>query len=345
MNGSNYPEIRDLSRELASRAEAFCRHYFPNGHKNGNYWHIGDTSGAKGKSLAIRLNDSSGRKAGNWTDYAGAADEFGDLIDLLHQHLGNINLADTLNEVRAYLGETPSQAKLPSDEDSPAIVANKKIAQARRLFDMGKSTYRTLASTYLLRRGIKRFGPALKYHPSVYVRVGDDDENAELVQHPALLAKITDNDGVMTGCAPIFLNPITKKVADIESPKRVRGQLHGNAVRFGKGKPREDLIVGEGLENTLSVGTALMDEDLASCLTANHLGLFLPPKNVKRLWIARDNDEAGERAAAQLRNRAEQLGLWVGDLIPRTDDYNNDLLKIGVDELRLDLEKAMSEKR
>lgn len=341
MSGNN--DIKELSRGLADRAESFCRHFFPDGRKQGNYWQIADTSGAKGQSLAIRLQDYGGRKAGNWTDYAN--DAYGDLIDLLHENLGNAKLADTLQVCRSFLGETPCSIeprKRSKDADSPAVASNKRIAQARKLFSYGKPTYRTLASSYLLGRGIKRFGPALRYHPTVFVRLGDDDD-AELEKHPALLAKITDNAGTFTGCARTFLDPVSKRTASFENPKRVLGGLHGNAIRFGKGAYRDDLIVGEGLENILSVGTALPDEDLASCLTANHLGLFIPPPSLKRLWIARDNDKAGEAAARRLRKRAEAAGIWVGDLVPAGEDFNLDLTERGVDQVRRDLETAMKE--
>ncbi|PHR51254.1 MAG: hypothetical protein COA47_18145 [Robiginitomaculum sp.] len=52
-----------------------------------------------------------------------------------------------------------------------------------------------------------------------------------------------------------------------------------------------DLIVGEGLENTLSIGSALPEYDLAACLTANHLAVFVPPISARRIWIARDGDD------------------------------------------------------
>jgi len=330
-------DIATLSRDLADRAEVFCRHYFPQGRKQGNYWQIGDTSGVAGQSLAVRLTDNGGRKAGNWADYAN--DDFGDLIDLLHENLGNANLGDTLKEVRSFLGETPSAPRIPSKQ-SPAGEANQRIARSRKLFGMGKSTYRTLASAYLLNRNIKRFGPALRYHPTVFVRVGDDDD-AKLEKRPALLAKITDNDGIITGCSRTFLNPKTKMLADMENPKRVLGQLHGNAIRFGTGSHSEELIAGEGLETVLSVGTALPKSDLASCLTANHLGMFNPPKGLKRLWIARDNDEAGEEAAHRLRARVEPQGLWCGDLVSEQGDFNNDLIELGIDHLHDQLSKAM----
>lgn len=318
-------DIKTLSEALAARSENFCRHFFPNGHKQGNYWHIGDTSGAAGRSLAIRLNHSGGRKAGNWTDYANS-DEFGDLIDLLLAHRGG-ELKVVLDECRSFLGKTP---KISSDQNtqSPAISANENIGRAQRIFRMGKPTYRTLASEYLLGRGIKRFGPALKFHPSVFIKPYD---HSSVEQHPALLAKITNNEGAITGVARTFLDPKTKKLARFRNPKRVLGQLYGNAIRFGQGAYSEDLIAGEGLENVLSVGTALADYDLASCLTANHLGLFVPPKHIKRLWIARDNDHAGAQGAKRLRQRAEDMNIWVGDIVPQEGDFNDNLQSMGLE--------------
>ena len=342
MSASSGPnnDIRDLSLDLAARAETFCRHFFPDGHKAGNYWKIGDTSGAKGQSLSIRLRDHGGRKAGNWTDYASG--EFGDLIDLLHENKGNARLGDTLNLCRSFLGETPkdfSAKDVSEARPSPAVEANKRVKSAQKLFNIGKPTYRTLASAYLLGRGIKRFGPAMRFHPTVYVR---PDEDGEAEQHPALLAKITNNRGILTGVARTFLDSESKGLAKFEDPKRVLGQLYGNAIRFGKGRPKEDLIAGEGLENVLSVGTALPEFDLASCLTANHLGVFDPPSQIKRLWIAQDNDEAGERAAKRLRNRVEPLGLFCGDLVPDRDDFNDDLREVGAKALAESLLRQMS---
>ena len=130
-------------------------------------------------------------------------------------------------------------------------------------------------------------------------------------------------------------------MAAIESPKRILGQLHGHAIRFWSGTGRSDLIVGEGLENTLSVGTALPEFDLASCLTATHLGLFIPPPGIKRIWIARDDDEAGRNASKRLRNQLESLGIASVDLVPAMGDFNDDLRAFGRDALRRSLLRAM----
>ncbi|MDE4099812.1 DUF7146 domain-containing protein [Phaeobacter gallaeciensis] len=332
--------IADLSANLADCAESFCRQYFPEGRKQGNYWQVGDTSGAKGQSLAIRLQAQGGRKAGSWQDFA--TGEYGDLIDLLHARLGSVTLKETLREARSFLGEASCPALLResrnlvrSDADS-----NERIAQARKLFASGKPVLGTLAAINLQRRGITRLGPALRYHPRVFLRQGEDVSGLPQ-RAPALLAKITDNRGQITGCARVYLDPSTGGLAEIESPKRILGQLHGHAIRFWSGTHRSDVIVGEGLENTLSVGTALPEYDLASCLTATHLGLFIPPPGIKRVWIARDNDEPGRNASMKLRNQLESQGIACGDLVPAMGDFNDDLKAFGRDALRRSLLEAM----
>jgi hypothetical protein len=332
--------IADLSADLADRAESFCRQYFPEGRKQGNYWQVGDTSGARGQSLAIRLQAQGGRKAGSWQDFA--TGEYGDLIDLLHERLGSPTLNETLREARSFLGEAPCPAVSRETQraERPDAASSKRIARARKLFADGKPVLGTLAANYLQGRGITRLGPALRYHPRVFLRHGEDDPDL-VTRVPALLAKITDNRGQITGCARVYLDPFTGSLAAIESPKRILGQLHGHAIRFWSGEARSDLIVGEGLETTLSVGTALPEFDLASSLTATHLGLFIPPPGIQRIWIARDNDEAGRNASMRLRNQLESLGIACGDLVPNMGDFNDDLRAFGRDALRRSLFEAI----
>ena len=317
-----------LASGLAQHAEAFCRHWFPEGRKVGNYWQMADVSGAKGRSLAVRLRSHGGRKAGKWTD--NATGEHGDLLDLLKHQLEPVGYPDLLRQAADYLGEAPVIPAEGTSVDSPAVASNRQAAAGRRLFSYGKPIKNTLAEAYLRGRGIARFGPALAFHPNAYLRA----EDGTRLEIPALLAAITDNAGTVTGCSRVFLNAQTSGLADIEAPKRVLGRLHGNAIRFGKTSACTDLLAGEGLENTLSVGTALPRAALASCLTANHLAAFTYPSSIKRLWIARDNDEAGARAATRLADRADADGIEPLILTPERDDFNLDLTTDGVTELR-----------
>jgi len=333
--------VAEISADLGARAESFCRAYFAEGHRQGNYWQVGDTSGAAGRSLVIRLRAGDGRKAGGWTDYA--TGEFGDLVDLLHAKLGSRSLHETLLEAQHFLGNAPLPEQQVSKRMSKdAATSNtKRIASARKLFAAGGAILGTTAAAYLHSRGNTRFGPALRYHPRVYFR-GANTGPDQPSYAPALLAKITDNQGNITGCARTYLDPITDGIADLSNPKRILGQLYGNAVRFWSASNLDELIVGEGLENTLSVGTALPEFNLASCLTATHLGLFIPSSGIKRIWIARDNDVAGERAAQTLASKLASSGIECQCLVPKYGDFNEDLLAFGKDALRHTLLSAMS---
>ncbi len=333
-----------LAKGLADNAEAFCRHWFPSGRKTGNYWQMGDTTGAAGQSLSIRLRSTGNQQAGKWTDYA--TGEYGDLLDLLQEHLQPISYKDLLEEASKFLGNPISDPiKSSQDNYKPPNINNNSEA-GRKLFSYGQPWKNTPTERYLRNRSIARFGSALAYHPSVFLR----DDHGVQQKYPALLAAITDNENRVTGCARTFLNIEKNIVSDMEAPKRVLGQLHGNAIRFpfpdlkkDMSKDPEDLIVGEGLENILSVGTAFPMFDLASCLTANHLGLFIPPPGLKRMWIARDNDEAGEAAASTLRQRVQGSGIEVFDLVPDGDDFNLDLQNDGLSVMRKRLAAIMLE--
>ena len=48
-------DAAELSRRLARDAEAVCRHYLPNGRRQGQYWTIGDARNTPGRSMFVRL--------------------------------------------------------------------------------------------------------------------------------------------------------------------------------------------------------------------------------------------------------------------------------------------------
>src|ERR1700686_5297184 len=94
----------DLARRLARNAEAVCRHYLSNGHREGRYWLVGNVANTPGRSLFVRLSgpDSGKGAAGKWTD--AATGEHGDLLDLIALNRGLDRLRDALDEARSFLG-------------------------------------------------------------------------------------------------------------------------------------------------------------------------------------------------------------------------------------------------
>ena len=61
---------------------------------------------------------------------------------------------------------------------------------------------------------------------------------------------------------------------------------------------------------------------------------LLFPDTLRRLYIARDDDPAGDGAMATLVDRAQEAGIEAITLSPRLGDFNEDLRTLGVDALR-----------
>lgn len=321
----------DLSQKLSGETEAVCRQYLSNGRKHGNYWVVGDVDNTPGRSLYVRLTGPTRGKgaAGKWTD--AATGEHGDLLDLIAANLNLSTLRDTLEEARRFLSlprpEQPArQRQEPAPQGSPEA--------ARRLWAIGQPISGTLAERYLSARGLEglRSVTALRFHPNCYYRREDADANDPPDAWPALLAKVTDTAGTLTGVHRTWLDPQTAEKAPLDPNRKAMGNLLGHAVRFGS--PTDILAVGEGLETMLSLRLALAGLPIAAALSGNHLAAFDPPTILRRLYVAIDNDEAGQAAFDALTDRLEDSDLHLLLLKPTLDDFNDDLRKCGIDEMR-----------
>ena len=324
----------DLARRLARDAEAVCRHYLSNGHRQGHYWTAGDVINTPGRSLYVRLTgpDSGPGAAGKWTD--AATGEHGDLLDLIRLNRNLRDLGEAINEARRFLAlprpPTPSPPNL--DHAPPAAAASSEAA--RRLFAAGQPLPGTLAEAYLRARGItgRLNWPALRYHPSVYYR---ETDNAPLESWPALLAAVTDIDGNITGIQRTWLDPRRSDKAPLAAPRRALGHLLGNGVRFGKAA--DILAAGEGVETMLALKSVLPLLPVIAGLSANHLAALDLPPALRRLYIVCDNDAAGFRAAQRLRERGIAAGIEIRDLVPVYGDFALDLCRLGPERMRAHL--------
>lgn len=150
-----------------------------------------------------------------------------------------------------------------------------------------------------------------------------------------MIAAVTDLSGAITGAHRTWLAPDGLGKAPVDTPRRAMGNLLGHAVRFGAA--REVLAVGEGIETMLTLRLALPAIPMAAALSASHLAAVLLPPALRRLYIARDTDDAGDRALAALTRRAEAEGIEALALSPRMGDFNDDLRAFGLDALRVAL--------
>jgi hypothetical protein len=320
----------DLAQRLARNAEAVCRHYLSNGRREGRYWLVGDVTNSPGRSLFVRLKgpDSGKGAAGKWTDAANG--DHGDLIDIIRESCHLTNFHDVADEARRFLSLPRPCSNQESAGQAPIAPAG-STESARRLFAMSQPILGTLAEAYLRKRGITALHePAnLRFHPRCYYR---PDHDSPTETWPAMIAAVTDIDGNITGAHRTWLDPAGHDKAPVNTPRRAMGNLLGNAVRFGVA--HDVMAAGEGIETMLSLRCVMPTMPMVAALSAAHLAAILFPGALRRLYVARDNDPAGNAAVANLINRSISVGIEAIVLSPRLADFNEDIRTLGIDALR-----------
>lgn len=147
-----------------------------------------------------------------------------------------------------------------------------------------------------------------------------------------MIAAVTDLSGAITGVHRTWLDPHGHDKAPIDTPRRAMGHLLGHGVRFGTAT--DVLAAGEGIETMLSLRCALPSLPMIAALSANHLAALLFPVTLRRLYVARDNDAAGDAAFTTLAERAQAVGIEALPLSPTPQDFNDDLRRLGLAELQ-----------
>jgi Toprim domain len=322
--------VAELAHRLAREAEAVCRHYLSNGRRVGNYWQVGDVRNTAGRSMFVRLEgrDVGKRPAGKWTDAANG--EHGDLLDVIRESCGLVDFRDVTEEARRFLSLPRSE---PESDRRPrlASVPSGSPESARRLFAMSKPIAGTVVETYLRRRGIAdlRGVDSLRFHPRCYYR---PEADAPTETWPAMIAAVTDLKGRITGAHRTWLDPSGRDKAPVDTPRRAMGHLLGHAVRFG---PVSDVMAaGEGIETMLSLRCVIPEMAMVAALSAAHLGAILFPAALRRLYIVRDDDPAGDGAVKRLIDRAQKDAIEAMVLSPQCGDFNEDLRNFDINALR-----------
>ena len=257
-------------------------------------------------------------RRGHWRD--AATGEHGDLLDLIgaSQRLGTFR--DIVDEARSFLSLSQPEAAQPL-----APVSTGSPEAARRLFEMSKPLLHTVADRYLRGRGITALHDctSLRFHPRCYYRLDEDDVDGTRTAWPAIVAAVADLDGTITGAHRTWLDPSGRSKAPVATPRRAMGHLLGNGVRFGAAT--DTLAVGEGIETMLSLRSILPTLPAVAATSSAHLAALALPTSLRRLYIARDNDRAGEHAAETLTARAQAEGIEALTLTPTLGDFNDDL--------------------
>jgi len=320
----------ELAQRLARDAEAVCRHYLSNGRREGRYWLVGDVRNTPGRSLFVRLKGAESGKgaAGKWTD--AATGDHGDLLDVIRESRGLVDFHDVVDEARRFLCLPRPEPDAEPRQRIPTVPAGSSES-ARRLFAMSQPILGTVVEAYLRGRGITALHGAgnLRFHPRCYYR---PDQYAPTETWPAMIAAVSDLAGQITGAHRTWLDPSGRGKAPVDTPRRAMGHLLGHAVRFDVA--HDVMAAGEGIETMLSLRCVLPNMPMAAALSAAHLAAILFPAPLRRLYIVRDDDPAGDSAMASLIDRAHETGIEAISLSPTLEDFNEDLRTLGIDALR-----------
>jgi hypothetical protein len=325
-------DASELAIRLGREAEAVCRHYLSSGYRAGRYWLVGDVQNTPGRSMFVRLTGPETGKgaAGKWTD--ASTGEHGDLLDVIREALGLVDFRNVAEEARRFLAlphPEPEKTRTPTGRTSSSAPGSPEAS--RRLFAMAQPIRGTLAEAYLNGRAVTSLSgtAALRYHPRCYYR---SEAHLPTEIRPALVAAVTDLAGHQTGAHRTWLASDGSGKAAVETPRRAMGELLGHAVRFGTAG--EVLAAGEGIETVLSPRQVLPRMPMLAALSAAHLAAILFPPSLRRLYVLRDRDPAGEGARDSLVARAASLGIETMSLTPLNGDFNDDLRRHGADALR-----------
>jgi DNA primase len=175
----------------------------------------------------------------------------------------------------------------------------RRIVGARRLWDRGHDPRGTLVERYLRSRGLTLPpAPVLRWAPSCW--------NREVQGYlPAMLARVDGPDGEFVAVHRTWLRPDGRK-AELQWPKKSMGLIRGTAVRLAPAAPL--LVVGEGIENALTVIVATGLPAWSAVSKSGFEGLLLPAE-VREVVIVADHDAngGGELAARRAGER------WAAD--------------------------------
>jgi putative DNA primase/helicase len=179
--------------------------------------------------------------------------------------------------------------------------------------------------TYLKNRGINIVPP------NANVMSKSCAANCLDKRFPAMVSTIIDDfdDNNIIGAHVTFLTlDGTARIAG-DTPRLTRGKAKGGFVVCGEPDPEKPLIIGEGIETTLSAMQLAGGLPGIAGLSAANLPAIrkLPP--CTEVIIAADNDDPGRKAAAQLAERLEYEGRKVRIALPPVDDddWNDRLLR------------------
>lgn len=280
-----------------------------------------------------------GDGAGAWRDYACGDDCAGDVFDLIAYLEGLARKIDVYWWALEFLGlgrgevRSAPQAEIDrrrAEDERRAAEAKRESATEAKSAELFADWLRlppiagTLAERYLVEaRGIElariRSPGSLRYAKRLE---HIDRETGEVTYWPAMVAAVTRGKKV-TGLHRTWLRPDGLGKAEVKKPKMMLGSCRGGAIRLSAGptglSPTRaerlgkfgPLVIGEGIETTLSVAVARPDYRAWAAGSLSLIGLIEWPACADAVALLRENDwhpeahKAFDAAMAHWRRQAE----------------------------------------
>jgi phage/plasmid primase-like uncharacterized protein len=195
-----------------------------------------------------------------------------------------------------------------------------KRERALELWRGSRPASSTPANVYLKTRGLDGL-PA-----SRALRFCSDCPHPAGRRLPALIALVTDADDWPLGIHRTFLRPDGTAKANVEPQRATLGAFWGGTVRLDPLAP--EIVVGEGIESSASAGRLLGAPAWAAISAGNLARGVRLPSEVRKVWIAVDNDPPGRKAAYHAWMRWSAEGREVRTATPDGEglDFNDILM-------------------
>jgi putative DNA primase/helicase len=203
-------------------------------------------------------------------------------------------------------------------ERKPVTGETERTAAALAIWTSSTWARGTPVERYLQSRGITLLVPeTLRFHPRLKHPSGD--------YWPAMVALVTQGvGGTAVAIHRTFLARDRISKAPIAPQKMMLGPCRRGAVRLAR--PRDLLMVGEGIETCLAAMVATGHPAWAALSTSGLRALDLP-EDARDVIVLADADDAGEAAAQVCALRWKRQGRRVRVARPpRGQDFNDMLL-------------------
>jgi hypothetical protein len=156
-----------------------------------------------------------------------------------------------------------------------------------------------------------------------------------LSKWPTMIARVVDGEsGSSMGIHRTFLAPGGKRKAPVKPEKMMLGPCAGGAVRLAEFNPDRPLLIGEGIETSLSAMVMAQHPCQAwAALSIAGLDALALPDSVRSVVVLADNDGQGQRAAHRNASRWEKGGreVKVTSPPPEFNDFNDMLVAVSHD--------------